>query len=328
MVFNKTRVYCGWSDSLAGTYGIFADDLKQLESFVLGHFPAINVGRVLPSDDESHGLKLASSNDRFKYYYPFEFSPYWDMYLKGASVYVRQGYVMKRIPEGVYLTDQRYWSDDLEYSLEGSFSSDTLADLLNSRCMLVVALPEDHQFDPQRVRAFPLDNGDPAMFSHYCLADTVADLARMVSSGLVTLYKEVGFDAGFVDAKPWMMRLGSWERRFMFAYDLHGLVLGVQENPVVKLEDVRCCEPVSNIFYGNSCGVPPGILATSLKDLHQQVKGHAPVKASAAVAYIPGDQKPYKEVESVRYATGEFCSASFLYPALSFRRDCTLYVEV
>ena len=149
-----------------------------------------------------------------------------------------------------------------------------------------------------------------------------------MSSGLVTLYNAVGFDAGFTDAKLWLMRPGSWDRRFLFVYDLHGLVLGVQENPVVKLGDVSCCEPVSNILYGYSCSAPPGILAASLKDLHQHVKGHVPVKASAAVAYIPGDQKPYQEVESVLHATGELYSASFLYPALSFRRDCTLYVEV
>lgn len=328
MVFDNTRVCVHWSESLVGTYGIFADDLKQLESFVLGHYPAIDVGRVLPSGDNYYIFKRASTNDNFKYYYPFEFSLYWDMYLKGSFVYVKRGHVMERIPEGVYLTDQHYWSDDLEYSLEDSPSSVTIANFLKSRPMLTVALPEDHQFDPQRVRAFPSDNDDPAMFSHYCLANTVADLDRMVSSGLVTLYGDVAFDVDLVEAAPWQVRQGSWHDCYMFAYDLHGLVLGVQENPVVQLKDVRCCEPVSNVFYGYSCNVPPGILATSLKDLHQQVKGHVPVKASAAVTYTPGDPNPYKSVESARYATGVITSASLLYPVLSFRRDCTLYVEV
>lgn len=150
MVFDKTRVCVRWSESLVGTYGIFADDLKQLESLVLGHYPAINVGRVLPSGDNYYIFKLASRNDNFKYYYPFEFSPYWDMYLKGADVYIKQGYDKRRIPDGVYLTDQSYWSDDLEYSLEGS-----------------------------------LYNDNSAMFAHFCLANTVAELTRMVSSGLV-----------------------------------------------------------------------------------------------------------------------------------------------
>lgn len=328
MVFDKTRVYSLWSDSLEGTYGIFADDLGQLESFVLGHPPAENVGRVLSSDDAYLRFKRASTNVSYKYYYLFEFSPYWDKYLNGEAVYVKHGQDMKRIPDDIELTNQLYWSDNLEYSLEGSLSSSPLADLLKGHRLLTVALPEDHQFDPQRVRAFPSDNDDSAMFCHYCFADTVADLSRMVSSGLVTLYGDVEYDEEFVDVQPWMTRQGSWLQRFMFAYDLHGLVLGVQESPVVKLEDVRCCEPASNIFYGSSCGVPPGILATSLKDLHQQVKGFVPVKAFQAVTYTPGDPMPYKSVVTTSYASDKIYSASVLYPALSFRRDCTLYVEV
>lgn len=194
--------------------------------------------------------------------------------------------------------------------------------LFEKRELLVVSLPEDHWFDPKRVCPFPRTGAYQEMQIHYCFAGTVADLSRKVCSGLVNLHKSVSYEDFMERYEPWLPKFYDSSVYTKFAYDLTGLTLGVQETPTIDLSSIRCYEPTPY------CNTPSGILATSLKSLHDQVNGNSPVQAYRGIIYRTSDAEPYKSIDPQFAGEGEPYSGSFLYPTDCFRNDCNLFVEV
>lgn len=119
MRFVNSNCYLSWGPELDDQLGYFSNRPCDLKRDLATGGTLVNMGRCANSYEEDYPFHLKATFLKYRLFYLCTFTPYWDAYCEGKTIYYHDGSEeWKKVPFGTLVCDQTYWSNDFTYSDE------------------------------------------------------------------------------------------------------------------------------------------------------------------------------------------------------------------